>query len=335
MVARRFEGVRGMGQQERAKLYGAVVGGRYRLVRALGIGGTAVVFEAERLSDGAALVVKTLRDSFAFNPELIARMHREGEVARKVAHPGIVPVLDQGLLDDGSPFLVLERLTGECVARLLHRRGPLPPPYVAAITVRAAAILHAAHAHGYVHRDIKPEHVVLDRTQDGRLDVRVLDFGVCASARMSVEERDAERGRVYGTPAYVSPEQAAGEPNVDPRADVFSLGTFMFEALTGRVPFTGPNVANVLRRILREDAPRVGLLLPDLDLRFDDVVARALARKPEDRFPSARALARALLPLCGDRFHIEGELAQLLRSRAPRTDLADTIQDTLADRAVA
>ena len=324
-----------MGQTERRELYGATVGGRYRLGRPLGIGGTSVVFEAERIADGAEVVVKVLRDTFAFHAELINRLRREAEVARTVAHPGIVPVLDEGMLDDGSPFLVLERLGGECVARLLHRRGPLPPPYVAAITLRAAAILHAVHAHGYVHRDVKPEHIVLDRTFDGRLDVRVLDFGVCASSRASAEEHDLERGRVYGTPAYASPEQAAGKPEVDARADVFSLGTLMFEALTGRVPFTGTNVANVLRRILREDAPRVGLLLPELDLRFDDVVSRALARKPEDRFPSARALARALLPLCGDRRHIEGELAQLVRGRAPQPDLADTISDSIAERAVA
>jgi serine/threonine-protein kinase len=324
-----------MGQPERADLYGRVVGERYRLRRPLGIGGTSVVFEAERIADGAEVVVKTLRDTFAFHPELVRRLKREADVAREIAHPGIVPVLDEGLLEDGSPFIVLERLSGECVARLLQRRGPLPPPYVAVITLRAAAILHAAHVHGYVHRDVKPEHIVLDRTYDGRLDVRILDFGVCASSRASVEERNAERGRVYGTPAYVSPEQAAGKPDVDARADVFSLGIFMFEALTGRVPFTGANVANVLRRILREDAPRVGLLLPDLDLRFDDVVSRALARKPEERFPRARALARALLPLCGDRRRIESELAQLVRARGPRRALADTLLDVPAERAVA
>ncbi len=324
-----------MGQVERSELYGAVIAGRYRLGRPLGIGGTSVVFEAERLSDGASVVVKALRDTFAFHAELIRRLKREAEVARTVSHPGIVPVLDQGILEDGSPFLVLERLTGECIARFLHRRGPLPPPYVAVIGIRAAAILHAAHAQGYVHRDVKPEHIVLDRTADGYLDVRILDFGVCASSRASEEERESERGRVYGTPAYVSPEQAAGKPDLDARADVFALGTTMFEALTGRAPFNGPNVANVLRRIIREDAPRVGLLLPELDLRFDDVVSRALARKPADRFPSARALARALLPLAGDRRRTESELARLVRGRGPRPQLADTIPDSENRLAVA
>jgi serine/threonine-protein kinase len=316
-----------MGEIERADLYGVDLDGRYRLSRPLGIGGTSVVFDAMRLSDGANVVVKVLRDAFAFHTELNRRLRREAEVARTVAHPGIVRVLDEGMLEDGSPFIVLERLEGECLARILHRAGPQPAHFVAAITLRAAAILHAAHAHGYVHRDIKPEHIVLDRTIDGSLDVRLLDFGVCSSARAGEEEREHERGRVYGTPAYVSPEQASGQPDVDARADVFALGTFMFEALTGRVPFTGPNVQNVLRRIVREDAPRVGLLLPDLDLRVDDVVTRAMARCPDDRFPSARSLARALLPLCGDRRQTEAQIARSLRVRGPRPDSAPTIPD--------
>jgi serine/threonine protein kinase len=316
-----------MVQADRAVLYGAEIDGRYQLGRPIGVGGTSVVFDAVRLADGASVVVKTLRDSFAHHAELIRRLRREAEVARVVTHPGIVRVLDEGTLEDGSPYLVLERLEGECLARILHRRGPLPASYVATITVRAAAILHAVHSLGYVHRDIKPEHIVLDRTSDGSLDVRLLDFGVCSSQHAGAEERECERGRVYGTPAYVSPEQASGKPEVDARADVFALGTFMFEALTGRVPFTGPNVANVLRRILREDAPRVGLLLPDLDLRFDDVVTRAMARCPEDRFPSARSLARALLPLCGDRRRVEMDIAKGLRTSSTRVDQAATVRD--------
>jgi serine/threonine-protein kinase len=313
---------------ERQELRGAVLDGKYRLGPALGIGGTSVVFEAERLADGHAVVVKVLRDTFAFNAELIRRLRREAEVARTVAHPGIVPVLAEGMLEDGSPYLVLERLEGECCARLLRRGGPMEPEHVAAITLRAAAILHAGHVHGYVHRDIKPEHIVLGRLPDGRLDVRILDYGVCASTRASEEEREAERGRVYGTPAYVSPEQASGRPDVDARADVFSLGIFMFEALTGRAPFLGSNVAALLKRIIREDAPRVGLMMPDLDLRYDSVVARAMARRADDRFPSARALGRALLPLVGDRRRTELEIAARLKHRGPRADLVATVRDT-------
>ncbi|MFK7985126.1 MAG: serine/threonine-protein kinase [Sandaracinaceae bacterium] len=319
---------------ERRELRDAVLDRRYRLGCALGIGGTSVVFEAERLSDGTPVVVKVLRDAYVHNAELARRLRREGEVARRVVHPGIVPALDEGQLEDGSPYLVLERLEGECIARFLRRNGPMKAQHVGVVAFRAAAILHAVHVAGYVHRDIKPEHIVLAKTPDGRLDVRLLDFGVCASATSSEEEREAERGRVYGTPAYVSPEQAAGVPDVDGRADVFSLGIAMFEMLTGRAPFVGSNVANLLRRIIREDAPRVGLMLPDLDLRYDALVARAMARRIDDRFPSARSLARASLPLLGDRREVERELADRVKHRPPKAELIETRPDP-SQRAVA
>lgn len=324
-----------MAHADRAELQGVVLDGRWAVGRALGIGGTSVVFEATDLSTDTVVVVKVLRDMFAFNVELIRRIRREAEVARRVTHPGIVPVLEDGMLDDGSPYLVLERLDGECCARRLRRLGPLPAPHVAAIALRTSAILHAAHARGYVHRDIKPEHIVLSRTFDGALDVRILDFGVCASDRAPEEEREAERGRVYGTPAYVSPEQARGKPDVDPRADVFSLGTTMFELISGRVPFRGDNVQGLLRRIIREDAPRLGLMLPDLDLRYDSVVARAMSRAPEERFQSARALARGLLPLIGDRRATEAQIAADIRHRPASPDLVATLKSDDPQLAVA
>jgi serine/threonine protein kinase len=304
--------------RERSDLRGAAIGaGRFRLGAPLGTGGTAIVFSAIRVSDRQAVVVKVLREAYAQHPELIRRLRREAEVGRSVSHPGIVQVLDEGFLPDGSPFLVLERLYGECLARLLQRRGPLPAEEVATIALRSAAVLHAAHGHGFVHRDVKPEHIVLDRTVDGHLDVRVLDFGVCADRHAPEDELELERGRVYGTPTYVSPEQAAGCPGVDARADVFGLGIVMFEALSGRLPYRAPKVGQILRKIIREDAPRIGLILPELRRDVDEVVAQAMARVPERRFASARALSRALLPLCGDRRAVERRLAADVRRRGP------------------
>ncbi|MGE0784580.1 MAG: serine/threonine-protein kinase [Sandaracinaceae bacterium] len=310
---------------ERLELVGTIVDDRYHVIRALGIGGTSVVFEATRIADDLPVVIKVLRDAFMFHTELVGRLRREAEVSRRVSHPGIARVLAEGTTGDGSPYLVMERLDGECVARLLRRNGPLEPTAAAAITLRAAAVLHAAHVQGYVHRDVKPEHIVLSRTIDGFLDVRVLDFGVCSSRTASEREREGERGRVYGTPAYCSPEQALGRPEVDPRADVFGLGICLFEMLTGRAPFLGTNVSNLLRRIIREDAPRVGLLRPDLDLRYDSVVARAMARNADDRFASARAMARALLPLTGSRRDVERDIAQDLVLSPARPELIPTV----------
>lgn len=319
-----------MGQPERSELSFSVLEGGYRLGAVIGVGGTSAVFEATRVADGWPVVVKVLKSTFVTNAELMARLRREAEVARLVPHPGIVRSLDSGMLPDGSPYVVMERLEGECLARVLNRMRPLPAPHVCAIALRVASILHAVHARGYVHRDIKPEHIMLDRTPDGCLDVRLIDFGVCASAGAPEAERQAERGRVYGTPAYVSPEQACGEPYLDGRADLFGLGVVMFEALVGRVPFTGATVAKLLKRIIREDPPRVGLLLPHLPLEVDEVVARAMARERDRRFSSARALARALLPLIHDRRQVEAEVAALIERSASVSDSVPTLN---ADRA--
>lgn len=315
---------------ERHELRGRVLDDRYLLGEVLGIGGTAVVFEAIRIEDGLDVVVKTLRPIFIDNPDLVRRLRREGEVARTVAHPGIVAVLDEGVLEDGSPYLVLERLRGECMARLLRRVTTLDAEIVGLVMVRLAAILHVAHAHGYVHRDVKPEHIVLDRGEDGGLRVRLLDFGVCAAQTAPPDEKSREVGRVFGTPSYVSPEQASGDPDVDARADVFGMGVVMFEALTGRLPFTGSNVANLLRRIIREDAPRAGLIRHDVDFAWDELVARALARVAEDRFPSMRALARAIAPLLPDRAAIEQRLLAILDVRSRGLEGATTRRDSAA-----
>lgn len=318
------------GAAERSELRGTILDGRYLIGEVLGIGGTAVVFEAERLDDGHAVVVKTLRPMFVDNPDLCRRLRREAEVARNVPHPGIVPVTDEGVLRDGSPYLVLERVHGTCLARLLRRVTRLSPELVGLLMIRVAAVLHAAHARGYVHRDVKPEHILMDRDVDGSLRVRLLDFGVCAAATAPLDEKQREVGRVFGTPSYVSPEQASGDPDVDARADVFCMGVVMFEATTGRLPFSASTVANLLRRIIREDAPRAGLVRQDLDVAWDTFIAQTMARAPEDRFPTMRAFARAIAPLVGDRrlaeqrllAMIEGHGAEAIESMTTRRDTA-------------
>jgi serine/threonine-protein kinase len=299
---------------ERAELRGKVLEGKYLVGERIGIGGTGVVFAATRLADGAPVVVKTLRPCFVDHPDLGRRLRREAEVARVVPHPGIVRVLDEGFVDDGSPYVVMEYAHGESLSRLLMRRGPLSGEETVAIAVRVCAILHAAHRAGYVHRDVKPEHVLLDRDASGNLVVRLLDFGVCAAPTQPADERQREMGRVFGTPSYVSPEQAAGRIDIDGRADLFSLGVLMWECLTGRLPFRASNVANLLLRIIREDAPPLTLAAPSLAPELCDAVHVALARAPDGRFPSARAMARALLPFLADRVDTERQLAIVART---------------------
>jgi serine/threonine-protein kinase len=319
-----------MGQEERAELRGAVLEGRYQVGACIGVGGTGVVFEARRITDDSLVVVKTLRPVYAHNPDLVRRLRREAEVARAVGHRGLVPVLDEGTLTDGSPYLVMERLTGESMAHLIGRFGTLGCMETAAIAIHVAAVLHTVHRQGYVHRDLKPEHIWLDRGSRGELIVQLLDFGICASEGAPEDERERERGRVYGTPSYVSPEQACGDPNVDARADVFGLGVTMFEGLTGRLPFRSSNVNQLLRRIIAEDPPRAALVSHHVSPEVDAVVARAMARVPDERFPSMRALARGLAPYAGERPETERKLAGALQVDAGRPDVRPTSRGDVA-----
>lgn len=311
---------------ERSELRGSTIEDRYRIGAPIGVGGTAVVFEATRIADGASLVMKTLRPQFAHNADLERRLRREAEIARRVPHPGIVPVRDVGLLPDGSPYIVIERMYSESLAHLLRRVGLVETDEAVVIGLRLASILHAVHQAGYVHRDIKPEHVLLDRTESGALRVRLLDFGICAAESAPRDERERERGRVYGTPSYVSPEQASGQPYVDGRADVFGVGVTLFEAVTGRLPFTAASVNALLRRILREDAPRAGHFMTGIPGRFEDVLATMLARDVAARFPSARALGRALAPLVVDRERVERDLAAKLHVASEAADAVPTVE---------
>jgi eukaryotic-like serine/threonine-protein kinase len=298
---------------ERGELRGQTLDGRYRVGRRIGIGGTGVVFEACCIEGRGSFALKTLRPCFVNHPDLGRRLRREAEVGRRVRHPGVLTVVDEGTLGDGSPYIVMPLLHAESLSRVLLRSRTLHAQTIAVLASRVAGILHSAHCAGYVHRDVKPEHVLLDLGPSGELLVHLLDFGVCSSSEASSDEREREQGKVFGTPSYVSPEQAAGESEVDGRADLFSLGVLMFEALCGHLPFTASNVTKLLVRIIREDAPRVSDVMPAIDPAIDDLVARLLARDPNDRFPSARALSRALLPLLGDRSTAERSVASLLR----------------------
>ncbi len=326
-----------MTSDERQELRGLTLEGRYRVGHIVGVGGTGVVFAATRLRDGHEVVLKVLRPHFAYNPDLVRRIRREAEVSRAVAHPGIVPVLDEGTLPDGSPYIVMERIRGEALHQILRRVGTLGVAETLTIARRVCDILHRAHALGYVHRDVKPEHIILapHRSPNGAESLRVwlLDFGVCAADTAPLEERERERGRVFGTPSYCSPEQASGDPDVDARADVFGLGIVVFECLTGRMPFRGSNVTSLLRRIIREDAPRVGLLSARVDPALDHVVGRMLSRRRDERIATARGVMRELAPfLNGQQTNIERILAGDVRVRAKTSssEHQSTVRQTAA-----
>jgi serine/threonine-protein kinase len=315
---------------ERGELRGHLLDGRYRIGNAIGLGGTGIVFEAERLATLERVVIKMLRPTHSGNPDLMSRVRREVEVARRVFHPGIVPVIDHGTLYDGSPYLVMKHMRCESLSSYLRRCGPLGARQISVIVARLSSILHSVHRHGYVHRDIKPEHILLNRGGYGELDVHLLDFGVCAADTAPADERARERGRVYGTPSYASPEQASGNPFVDARADLFGVGITMFEALTCKLPFTGSDVTAVLRRIIREDAPRAAQMSGHVDDEMDSLIAKLLSRSPAARHPSARALMRALEPWLQNRVATERELVAALQVAPDTSSIRPTAQHDMA-----
>jgi len=295
-------------------LLGAVLDERYTVLSTLGRGGSGAVFEVERIADGERFALKMLQRDAASHPDLVRRLRREGQVGRSLRHPGIVHCLDEGTLEDGLPYLVMERLHGESLSHLLSRVGPLSVEQACAIGVRVAGILHTVHANGYVHRDVKSEHVWLSRSRSGALCVHLLDFGVCLAPDLGPDLVMREKGRVFGTPGYVSPEQARGDDLVDGRSDLFSLGVVLFEALTGERPFQGPNVAVMLRRVLEGRAPYVGALRRDVPPGLARCVARLLDPDPAARMTNARSTERALAAHLLHATHSEHALAALVAS---------------------
>ncbi len=264
---------------------GDVVGGRFAIERLAGSGGMGSVYRARDRQSGNRVALKVMIG----NTQAMDRFAREAEVLRSLSHPGIVGYVASGATEGGAPWMAMEWLEGEDLEKRLSRGG-LTMQESADLAGRVAEALAAAHATGVVHRDIKPSNLFLP---GGSLEqVKLLDFGV---ARLrdgaGVETRT---GLMVGTPAYMAPEQARGQKDVDARADVFSLGCVLFECLVGRPPFAAAHVMAVLAKILLEEAPRLGSLVPEVPRAFDDLVTRMLAKDPARR-PRNGAMLKAEL----------------------------------------
>jgi serine/threonine-protein kinase len=271
-----------------ASRVGTILKGKWQLDAILGSGGTATVYAATH-RNGNRVAVKVLHPCFSSMPTERERFAREGFLANKVEHPDVVRVLDEDVDDDGSPFLVMELLEGEpLVARWKTAGYRLPVPEVLWIADRLLAVLEAAHAHGIVHRDVKPENLFL--TAAGEL--KVLDFGI---ARMRGVGSGTMRGIVLGTPGFTAPEQARGEWDVvGARTDIWAVGATLFALLTGRLVHEEERTAAHLLRVAMEPVPPVRQLeanLPDCVAR---VVDRALAFSPQNRFQTAMEMRQAV-----------------------------------------
>jgi eukaryotic-like serine/threonine-protein kinase len=285
--------------QQNSRVLGHVLADRYELGPVLGQGGMARVHQGLDRQLARRVAIKVLAPPFDRDGEFVERFQREARAAAGLSHPNIVAVFDSGS-DDGTHFIVTELVEGETLADRLRRDGPMPPADAVAVAVDIARALAAAHARGLIHRDIKPGNVML--LPDGR--VKVVDFGI---ARAAGSDTLTNTGVVLGSTAYLSPEQAGGQP-VDERADLYSLGCVLYEMLTGHVPFSADTPIATMYRHVNEDAPPPSTIAP-VQRELEGVVLRCLEKDPKRRFASAAELEAALLavPLArgGDTMQLE------------------------------
>ena len=275
---------------------GALVAGKYRLVRQIGEGAMGVVWSVANETTGGLVALKLLVRPEA---DLRARMLREARAVCAIRHRNVLQVHDVGQTDAGDPFLVMELLTGETLADVLKRRRLLPPLEAAAVGRDVARALSAAHEQGVLHRDLKPANIFLHEEPGGEGHVvKVVDFGVSKSLLASDDVRTAPGGTI-GSPPYMSPEQMQADPTIDGRTDIWSLGVVLFESLTGEKPFTG-DAMTLFRKVLTEPVPRAARRIRRLDPRFDELVAACLRRPREERSWPASKLATQLAELAGE-----------------------------------
>ncbi|MBA3453681.1 MAG: serine/threonine protein kinase, partial [Deltaproteobacteria bacterium] len=265
--------------------------GRYRIARLLGVGGMGQVYLGVQPMIGSRVAIKILSAECTRNAELLDRFFAEARAVNLIRHESIVSVIDMALLPDGRPYIIMEFVEGRTLGEIV-RAGPAPIGGVVQATTEILSALGAAHALGIVHRDLKPDNVLI--TGEGH--AKVLDFGIAklAPGLSNAMSPRTRTGALLGTPAYMAPEQISGAENVDARTDLYAAGIVLFEAVTGRTPFHGDTLYDLMRAHLEQAPPSPRSLRPDLPLAIERVILRALEKDPAHRFQSAAEMTHAL-----------------------------------------
>lgn len=256
-------------------------GGRYKVIQPVGSGGMAEVYRARDELLGRDVAIKVLSERFSRDPSFVERFRREAQSAANLSHPNIVSLYDYGS-DGDTYYIVMEYIDGRTLAEVIEENGPLMPERSAEIAADVAAALQRAHGAGIVHRDIKPGNIML--TISGQ--TKVTDFGIARAVGGDHDATMTQTGMVIGTAAYLSPEQAQGEP-VDARSDVYALGCVLYEMLAGSTPFTGDTPLSIAYKHVREEPTAPSRLNPDVPADLDAVVLKAMAKDPGARYNSA------------------------------------------------
>src|SRR5262245_61884442 len=272
---------------------GLVIAGKYRLLERVGVGGMSEVYRAENLLVGRVVALKLLHAEQATDPQLRARCSQEAQEAGRSRHPGIVDVLDAGAGETG-PFIVMEYLGGESAARVLARQGKLSAVVAIATMLPVLDALQAAHDSGIVHRDLKPENVFYSVSESSEVEVKLLDFGIAKLLWPIGPTPRTSTGVVFGTPDYLSPEQASGEAVLDGRSDLFSAGVVLFELLTNVRPFHAPTAVATAYRVAHARAPLLSQHGGPDEPTLDAILGRALQKRADERYANANEFAAEL-----------------------------------------
>jgi eukaryotic-like serine/threonine-protein kinase len=300
-----------------------LVGGKYQLVKLIGRGGMGSVWEARHASLGTPSAIKFIEAEYANSQEARSRFDKEAKAAATIQSKHAIQIYDHGVTDDGKPYIVMELLTGEPLDKRIERLGQMTLQDTARILQQVCRGLARAHERGIVHRDLKPENIFIVRNTDDDEEVaKVLDFGIAKiqnSPHSPGITSSTKTGAVLGTPFYMSPEQARGLRNVDHRTDVWSLGVIAFKCVTGRLPFDGESVGDLLVKICTAPVPIPSHSVPGLPQAFDTWFMHALEREPERRFSTVTELAENLAFAAG-----------ITGGRGPSSQLGPPMSATIA-----
>jgi serine/threonine-protein kinase len=280
------------------RLLGQVLAGKYRIEEKIDEGGMGCVYRATHVLMEKVVAVKVLHPALAADDKIVARFTREAKAASRISHPHAINVTDFGESDNGVVYLVMEYLRGRTLKDIVRSGGPMALTRVVEIVRQVSGALEAAHHEGVVHRDLKSDNIMLEEATGGDW-AKVLDFGIAKiqQTEHSVHETDpglTAPNLIIGTPQYMSPEQCSQASDIDARSDIYSFGVILYEMLVGHVPFTGDSPTAVMMKHIQEPAPSILDERKDLPASVGRVIARALAKKPEDRFNSAGELYDAL-----------------------------------------
>jgi serine/threonine-protein kinase len=278
----------------RAEAYEARQLGQYRLVRRLGAGGMGEVYLAEHQMMKRPCAIKIIRPDHDRDPRAIARFEREVRATARLSHWNTIEIFDYGRTEDGTFYYVMEYLPGLTLAELVDRFGPLPAGRVVHLLAQTCDALAEAHAMGLVHRDIKPGNIFSAQRGGVRDVAKLLDFGLAKPILEHHSAQLTQEGFITGSPLYMSPEQATGDSEPDGRSDIYSLGAVAYFLLTGAPPFDGDKPLKVIMAHAQQPVLPPRELRDDIPADLEQVVLRCLAKRPEDRFPEAAALAAAL-----------------------------------------